>query len=418
LRAVVRASSAHGEVPAPPSKSYTHRALFAALLARGETVIENPLVSGDTRASLRAVRLFGARASWTRVVSDGEPRQPPDVVHCLRSATTARFSIAVASLVDGLTVVTGSRSLRERPMQHLVEALRAMGVEAHSRSGRLPVAVVGGLRRPLSEEVEVEGTVSSQFVSALLLIAPRLGVRLRVRGRMKSRPYVDVTLRTLRSFGVEVEEVDRGVFAADEQDYEAARFKVPGDYSSASFILSLGALCGRVRVVGLDPGDVQADRRILDILKEMGAHVRVGEGFVEVEEGELEGLTVDCNDTPDLVPVIAVLGAYARGRTVVRGAEHLRLKESDRLSSLAQNLRRMGAEVEELEDGLAIKGGGGLRGAVVDPRYDHRIAMALAIAALRAEGETTILNAECVKDSYPQFFEHLASLNCDVRVEK
>ncbi|GAB6134761.1 3-phosphoshikimate 1-carboxyvinyltransferase [Thermococcus prieurii] len=386
-----------GTIRAPPSKSYTHRAFFLALLADGESRIEEPLVSDDTEATLSAVRAFGAEADWNRVIPPEEIL--PARINARESGTTARISVAVASLARGRSVIDGEGRLRERPFAPLVRALLSLGVRV--RGEKLPIEVSGG---SLGSGVRVDASLSSQFVTALLILASRAGIRVEFDNAV-SRPYIEMTLRTMEAFGVDFERnggitVFPGVSGTD--------FHVPGDYSSAAFFLAAGALYGKVRVENLDLEDVQADRAIVEILESMGAEVRVGRDYVEVERGELRSFEMDCSDFPDLFPILTVLAAYADGRSVIRGKQ-LRYKESDRVHAMALNLARAGVKVRELRDGLEIRGGRP-RGVTVEDFNDHRVAMAMAVLGLGARGETVIENEGVVAKSYPGFFDDLRRL--------
>ncbi|AHF79882.1 3-phosphoshikimate 1-carboxyvinyltransferase [Thermococcus paralvinellae] len=389
-----------GKIKAPPSKSYTHRALFLGLLSEGKTKIENPLICTDTLATLNAVRAFGAKADWNFVESSGEVK--PAKINAFESGTTARLAIGISALADGESVIDGKESLRKRPMEPLLKALSDLGVKTKS-NGFLPVRVFGGKIR--EDYVRVDGSISSQFITALLFLGAKVGLSVEVLNPV-SKPYLEITLRTLKWANVKVER-DDGIFHV-YQGIKAEHFSIPGDYSSASFFLVAGAIFGKVRVEGLDKDDVQADKVIVELLREFGANVKVGKDYVEVERGELVGQEVDCRDFPDLFPVLAVLGAYSEGRTVLR-AKHLRYKESDRIRAMALNLAKMGAKVKELDDGLIISKSE-LRGTVLNPQNDHRIAMALTIAALGARGKSVILNERCVEKSYPNFFGDLRGL--------
>ena len=386
-----------GRVRAPPSKSYTHRAFFLALLADGESTIEEPLVSDDTEATLNAIRAFGAEADWNRVVPPEELRKAE--INARESGTTARISVAVASLARGRSVVDGEGRLRERPFVPLVRALRSLGAKV--RGEKLPIEVFGGMP---GGRVSVDASLSSQFVTALLILASKVGMRVEFE-KAVSKPYIEMTLRTMEAFGVTFER-DGGVRVFP--GVKGTKFHVPGDYSSASFFLVAGALYGRMRVENLDPGDVQADMAIVEILREIGANVKVGRDYVEVSRGELRGFEIDCSDFPDLFPILSVLAAYAEGRSVIR-CRQLRYKESDRVRAMAVNLVRAGVRVRELEDGLEIQGGRP-RGVVVEDFNDHRVAMAMAVLGLGARGETVIKNERVVAKSYPGFFDDLRRL--------
>lgn len=386
-----------GKIEAPPSKSYTHRALFLGLLSEGKTEIENPLICADTLATLNAVRAFGANAGWNLIESSGEVK--PAKINAFESGTTARLAIGISALANGESVIDGRESLRKRPMEPLLKALNDLGIKIQS-NGFLPVKVFGG--RIKRNYVRVDGSISSQFITALFLLGARAGLTVEVLNPV-SKPYLEITLRTLKWANVKVEREESAFYV--HQGIKAEHFSIPGDYSSASFFLVAGAIFGRIKVVGLDRDDVQADKAILDLLREFGAKVRAGRDYVEVERDELVGQEVNCRDFPDLFPILAVLGAYSEGKTVLR-AEHLRYKESDRIKAMALNLAKMGAKVRELHDGLIISKSD-LKGTLLNPQKDHRIAMALAIAALGAKGNSVILNETCVEKSYPNFFEDL-----------
>lgn len=387
-----------GEIKAPPSKSYTHRVYFLALLADEPSKGINPLSSDDTDASLDAIKKFGASVEGGRIAPPLEIKGAQ--IDARESGTTARFSLGVAAISEENSLIDGRGRLRERPFAPLVNALRSLGVEVSGE--RLPISVRGGVK---GQSVRIDASLSSQFVSSLLLLGSRVGLEVEVLNPV-SRPYIEMTLRTMRAFGVDFErDGNRFIIAPG---VKGTAFEVPGDYSSASFFLAAGALYGRVRVWGLDPGDVQADRAIIRILEEFGARVRAGKNYVEAERNGLKAVELDCSDFPDLFPVIAVLAAYSDGKSVIR-ARQLRLKESDRIRAMAVNLSRMGIRVRELSDGLEITGGRP-RGARIENFKDHRIVMAMAIAALGAKGESEITETKSVSKSYPSFFNDLRRL--------
>jgi len=413
-----------GVVAAPPSKSYTHRALFAALLANGESRVVNPLLSGDTAATVEAVRRFGGSADvrLTRAGVEvrvtgvgGVPRSPP-CVYCRGSGTTLRIATAVASLSKGPTLLYGNESLNRRPVAPLLNALGALGARTLSRNGEPPVAVAGPIK---GGEVAVDASISSQFVTALLTVAPVIGLKVRVVGKLKSAPYVDVTLKVLEAFGARHSRASNGkVFEVDDGGYMPTRYEVPGDYSSAAFIMAAAALAGEVVVKGVSLSDPQGDKAVLGFLQAMGAEVRInGSAVVIASTGVLKGVTVDCSNTPDLVPVLAALAPHAKGVTKVVGAEHLAFKETNRLATLTRNLRALGVKAYPTEDGIVVSGGR-VRGGSVNSFGDHRVAMAMAVTALRAEAPVVIDGAECVTDSYPSFFDDLRSLGVKVEVIK
>ncbi len=418
-------SRVSGTARAPPSKSYTHRALLAAGYAEG-ALVRNPLVSADTKATARAVDHFGGDA--TRVDRDwdvtgffGAPDVPADVIDCANSGTTMRLVSGAAALADGTTVLTGDRSLRSRPQGPLLDAIEALGGSARSTrgNGRAPLIVDGPIE---GGRVEMPGDVSSQFVTSLLMAGAvtERGVDIELTTELKSAPYVDITLDVLASFGVEAEEHGNGYRVPGGQTYEPfdGEYAVPGDFSSASYLLAAGALAGGDEVVveGAHPSE-QGDAAIVGILQQMGADVdwRRSDGRIVVEQSDLDGITVGVADTPDLLPTIAVLGAAADGTTTITDAEHVRYKETDRVAAMAEELTKLGVAVEERRDELVVHGGDSdLSGARVDGRGDHRIVMALAVAALVADGETVIEGAEHVDVSFPDFFDALDDLGAAV----
>ncbi|MFB6082451.1 MAG: 3-phosphoshikimate 1-carboxyvinyltransferase [Halanaeroarchaeum sp.] len=419
-------STVEGTARAPPSKSFTHRAILAGGYAEG-ALVRRPLVSADTRATMRAVEAFGGSVDQgddaiEMTGFDGRPQVPADVVDCGNSGTTMRLVTATAGLADGTTVLTGDDSLRSRPQGPLLRALNGLGAHARSTraNGQAPLVVEGPMT---GGRVEIPGDVSSQFVTALLMAGPVTedGIVVDLSTDLKSSPYVDVTLDVLSAFGVDAERTAEGFAVEGGQRYEPVdgEYTVPGDFSSASYLLAAGALAADTELVveGAFPNP-QGDTAIVSILEDMGASIdwHRENGVVTVGASDLHGTTVDVADTPDLLPTIAVLGAAADGTTRITDCEHVRYKETDRVSAMAEALSRMGASVEEAQDELTIHGAeSDLVGTRVDGRGDHRIVMSLAVAGLVADGETTIAGAEHVDVSYPDFFEVLFDLGADVR---
>jgi len=427
MDATVSQSTVGGRAQAPPSKSYTHRAVLAAGYA-DDTTVYDPLVSADTRATMRAVEAFGGSVDivddGTRLAVDGfgsGPETPADVIDCANSGTTMRLVTAAAGLAPGLTVLTGDESLRSRPQKPLLQAIEQLGGRAQStrENGQAPL-VVGG---PMTGgSAAIPGDVSSQFVTALLMVGPHTdaGVDIVLQTELKSAPYVDITLEVLDDFGVSARKTGRGYSVGGFQRYDATggEYHVPGDFSSMSYLLAAGALAGPegVTVAGARPS-AQGDQAIVDILTEMGGEITWDRdaGEITVSQNTLTGIEVGVADTPDLLPTIAVLGAAADGTTRITDAEHVRLKETDRVSAMAESLSTLGASVEEHADELVVHGGNSdLRGATVDGRGDHRIIMALSVAGLVADGATTVTGAEHVDVSFPAFFDVLGDLGADI----
>ena len=416
-----------GRVRAPPSKSYTHRAILAAGYG-DEATVTDPLVSADTRATMRAVEAFGGsvdRGDDRVSVSgfDGRPDVPDDVIDCANSGTTTRLVTACGALADGLCVFTGDESLRSRPQGPLLDAIDQLGGRAESTrgNGQAPLVVGGGIG---GGTVSIPGDVSSQYITALLMAGAVTdeGIEIELETELKSAPYVDITIEVLDDFGVEVERTAEGFSVPGGQSYHPAggEYAVPGDFSSMSYLLAAGAVAAAdgdsVVVEGARPS-AQGDSAIVDILNSMGASVEWDQdaGEITVPRASLSGTVVDVGDTPDLLPTIAALGAVADGDTVIENCEHVRYKETDRVSAMAEELATLGASVTEEQDRLTVHGGeSDLSGARVDGRHDHRIVMSLAVAGLVADGETTIGGGEHVDVSFPDFFDALGSLGVDV----
>lgn len=417
--ASVECSVVSGSVYAPPSKSYTHRAILITALGPGG-VVRRPLVSADTRATISASESFGARVSLNDEVKiegvAGSPRTPEDVINVLNSGTTLRFCSAVAALTDG-AVLTGDSSIRTRPNGPLLGCLSELGATAFSikNNGKAPLVVRGKLK---GGTARLNGGVSSQFLSALLIALPLADgeSRIVIEGDLKSRPYAEITLDMLADAGAKIDARPQEFLISGSQSYNLRGYTIPGDFSSASYPLAAAAVTGsEVRVKGILPSR-QGDSAIIDILKRMGADVswEREKGDLRIRGGDLKGVDVDASLTPDLVPTIAVLGAVAQGRTVVRNAEHVRHKETDRLHAMAVELSKMGADIKERPDGLVIEGRK-LHGADVHGHDDHRIVMALTVAGLVA-GKTRIDTAESVDVSYPGFFQEMIRLGADVQL--
>lgn len=424
----VEPSRINGEVVAQPSKSYTHRFLSIALLADGVSEISNPLSSLDTRSTFDAVERLGGEIEvdedcW-RVSGTGgdiEPRQRKLDVR--NSGTTLRFMSAISALSPELIQLTGDKSILKRPMGPLVDSLSDLGADAEcrGRNGRPPVIVGGGLE---GGETRITGSISSQFISAILIASPysEVGVDLEVEDELISKPYVRMTMEALEPAGAVVRSHSSLMKYSipGEQIFKPFEISVPGDFSSASFLLGAAALTdGEVELRNLDPDVVQGDRQILDFLQDFGADVKIRADSVKVSGGGgLSGIDADCSDTPDLVPILAVLGAAAEGQTRLQNIPHLRFKEVDRLSALAAELRKLGVETKELDSGLKIFGTDRLEGGKLESYGDHRMAMALAVAGLASDGGVSIRGAECIDVSYPNFVEDMKELNAEMKVHE
>ncbi len=421
MRLLVRPSEIEGTLSASPSKSYTHRAMVLGLLGDGTSRLDNVLLGGDTLATLNAVRKLGGSVEFEGercVIGGGHLTCPDDVINTENSGTTIRIMAGIASLLPCHTVLTGDDSIRRRPMQPLISALVELGVECYSTRGNgLAPLVVRGPNN--GRETHIQGDISSQFISSLLLSSPLKDVDtdIHITTELKSRPYVEITMDMMSRFGVHCSESDGAFHVPGGQSYQARDYVVPGDFSSAAFPLAAGALAGSATITNLDPKDRQGDRIFIDILKGFGAKVEQIEGAISVSSTPLQGMEVDLADAPDLFPIVAVVATQAKGVTKIINAEHVRYKESDRIDSTVKFLRDMGAIVEETQDGCVIRGPCALKGTQVHPLADHRILMAAAVAALVAKGETVIGDGDCFRISYPGFLTDMVRLGASMEVQ-
>ncbi|MBN2518437.1 MAG: 3-phosphoshikimate 1-carboxyvinyltransferase [Candidatus Altiarchaeota archaeon] len=413
--------SLEGEAKAPPSKSYTHRAIILSGLARGTSKINDPLLSADPLASMEAIRAGGAqvrvgKGSLVIKGNDGVVKVPKKTVDVENSGTTIRIMTSVFSLCDKEVVLTGDESIRKRPMQPLLDALSQIGVETTSTNGNPPVSVKGPMKGGICR---IRGDVSSQYISGLLISCPlaKKDTTVEITTELRSRPYLDLTLDQLRRFGGRIDNQDYKRFMIKgNQSYKATDYTVEGDYSGAAFILAAAALIdSKVMVRNLFKDSKQGDKKIIEILRKMGADLKVGKDSVAVKGGSpLSGIEVDLSQTPDLLPIMSVLGSLAQGKTIIRNVEHARIKECDRIDAMAKGLTKMGARLKEKRDGFEIDGVDSLSGAEVQAFNDHRIVMALAVAGLRAKGKTVIDSAESVAVSFPNFLEVMKTLGANI----
>jgi len=409
--------SVHGQVAAPPSKAQSHRALFTALLSRGTTRIVHPLECDDTKATQRAITALGARISGSRVLtvmSDGLTKRPRGIIDCGESGVTMRFTLPLLSLIAGETTLKVKESLMRRPIEPLTDALKQLNIwlSVHDRT----ITVGGGPAE--GGTITIRGDVSSQFISGLLLAGTSMkqGIKLEISTSLESRNYVLLTIEALRRHGVNVKvNRDFSLFSVSPgQKLRSTTHEISGDYSSASYHLCAAAITGSKLTVSNLRQSLEPDSAIVNLLCQLGANVNVNKSRVIVEGGMLKATSVDIRECPDLGPIIAVLACYADGKTTITGARRLRYKESDRLASMRSELDALGGEIIETEDGLVLRGPVTLRGGITKSHNDHRIAMALSIAALGASKELTLQGAECISKSYPNFFEDLRSIGVRV----
>ncbi len=400
----------------PGSKSVTHRALIAAGLARGESVLDEALSCEDTRYTIIGLRELDIPISTcgnkVNIVGTGGEFYPSNGVKKIylgNAGTSYRLLLSTVALARGHYILTGTARMRERPIGELVDALNKLGVEVSclGDDGFPPVSIkAGGIR---GGKVEIEGNISSQYVSSLLLAGPyaKNGVEIEVKGKPVSSPYVDVTVDVMRRFGVTVERDRYRHYTIESgQRYQSCYFKIDGDVTNASYFWAAAAVTGgTVATENIYPlTSKQGDKDFLHILEDMGCRVKRERDRVVVHGEILSGIDVDMGTMPDIVPTLAAIALFAKGRTAIRNVSHLRHKESNRLWAIAAEWARLGGRVTELDDGIIIYGGEKLSGTVVDPHNDHRLAMSLAVVGLRVPG-IRIKNERCVNKSFPRFWE-------------
>lgn len=416
----------HGAVYANASKSAMQRACAAALIAGGTTIIHNPGKSNDDLAALDIIRKLGAtieNSNANQIIIKSKGVHPiGDTIHCGESGLSIRMFTPIAALAETPLQITGEGSLTVRPMDFFDDILPQVDVNIESTNGKLPMQVTGPLQ---PANIEVDGSLSSQFLTGLLMAyaaANARDVSIKVND-LKSKPYIDLTLQLMRSFGLPIPEnrhYEDFYFKGEESRGKEGlmrEYTVEGDWSGAAFLLVAGAIAGgEVHVNGIHHQSRQADKKIVDALLSAGAHVHVGEDYVFVRKSHLQGFTFDATDCPDLFPPLVALAAMCHGPTTIHGLKRLKHKESDRGATLKEEFDKLNVEVKLEGDTMTVMGTGRLEvlNQKLNSHHDHRIAMAVGVAALCADLDVEIRNADAVNKSYPDFWEHLAVLGAKV----
>jgi len=418
---LVKKSRLVGEIQIPPSKSHTIRAAVIAALAEGTSIIKAPLVSDDTKACFRALRQMGAEISehpdhWIVKGFNGVPKAPENVINIDNSGTSLRLLTSVAALAEGTIELDGDESIRKRPIQPLLQCLNDLGAsqaESLKGNGCAPIVVKGRMKGGVTF---VEAT-TSQYLSSILIAAPLLQETSDITATiLNERPYVDITIFWLQQQGIEVEEKAGNRFIVPGgQRYHSFDKAVPADFSSATFPLVAALITdgSDVLIKGLDMSDPQGDKKIFDMVQQMGAKVSIEEEGIRVQSSSLKGIEIDLNEMPDALPAMAVLGCFAKGETRLVNTPQARIKETDRIKVMHDELKKMGADIEELEDGLIIRESQ-LTGTLVEGHHDHRIVMALSLAGMNATGQTEVTTAKSVAVTFPTFFTGMRNLGADL----
>lgn len=413
----------NGTVHIPPSKSISHRAIIAGSLSQGESTIRNVMLSEDIKATCSALISLGVHMeirkdegsrNHIKIYGKGTPEPVETTIDCIESGSTLRFMIPVAALTGSEVTFQGRGKLMERPLNIYYEIFKRQGIEYRNNDGKLPLTICGRLK---PDKFYVRGDISSQFITGLLFALPLLeeDSKIIMETPLQSKGYVDLTIDVLKSFGIHVDNNNYDSFhIKGNQRYIPTTFNVEGDFSQAAFWLAAGVLSGMVVCKGLNLDSLQGDRDILRIIQTMEGKLEIEDDRIIAVKSNLKAIDIDACQIPDLVPIIAVMAALSEGRTIIKNAARLRIKESDRLKAIAIELNKIGGRVSELDDGLIIDGVENFTGGIVDSWNDHRIAMALAVAATRCKKPLVIMREEAVSKSYPEFWKDYKELGGEI----
>lgn len=416
----INPSTIQGTIRAAAGKSSMQRACAAAFLRKGETLIINPGKSNDDLAAIDVIQKLGATIRYTdegdlHITSNG--LSPIDAeISCGESGLGIRMFTPIAALSEKPLTIHGKGSLVNRPMHFFDEILPALQVQIKSNEGKVPLQLQGPLR---PANIEVDGSLSSQFLTGLLMAyaaAGADGITIQVKD-LKSKPYIDLTLAVMADFGWKVTHENHEYFhfhGKTSSKEGLLKYQVEGDWSGAAFLLVAGAIAGPIRVTGLDVFSTQADKAILQALMDTGCRMSITDAYIDISPLPLKAFHFNATDCPDLFPPLVALAAYCEGTTVIEGVSRLSHKESDRGITLQEEFGKLGIEISLQDDLMVIKGGTGIKMAKVHSHHDHRIAMACAVAGLCAEGEVIITDADAIKKSYPDFYDHLQQLGADI----
>ena len=407
-------STLKGTVKAPSSKSMTQRAIAAALLADGQSIIHNPSYCDDSLAAMSIAVGLGARVepqvNQLKIIGSAILKEPK--LNCGESGLAIRMFSPIAALYPSEIIMVGANSLKKRPMFMIEEALNQLGVKCTSSGGFLPLTIRGPLA---GGKCEIDGSVSSQLLTGLLMALPLASGNSEIRvNNLKSKPYIDMTIQLLNSYGIIVENSDYRMFhIPGNQKYTPHNYTVEGDWSGGAFLLVAGAINGHLFIQGLRNDSLQSDMSIINPLKKAGAQMNITDQQIEISRSDLKAFEFDATESPDLFPPLVALASYCEGVSAIKGVSRLIYKESDRAKTLKEEFGKMNINIEIHDDNMNVTGGKPLS-ARVESHDDHRIAMALAVASLRASGKVSIRDSQCIAKSYPAFFDDLRQLGAAV----
>ncbi|MEL5864864.1 3-phosphoshikimate 1-carboxyvinyltransferase, partial [Clostridium cochlearium] len=408
-----------GSINIPPSKSLAHRAIIAAGLAGGESIIDNIVYSKDILATIYGMKNFGVSINeieknnnkLLNIKGVNKIQIQNNVIDCIESGSTLRFLIPIALLQNEREVTfIGSGKLPQRPLDEYYNIFNKKNIFYQNEKGNLPLRVKGKLK---PGEFYLKGDISSQFITGLMFVLPLLcgDSKIIITSKLESKAYVDLTMDILNKFGVKIENNNyKEFYIKGNQSYVPRNYNVEGDFSQGAFWLVAGAIGEEMSCKNLNINSLQGDKEIINIIKYMGGIININNDCIKVISSKLKGITIDASEIPDLVPILAVAGTVSSGVTKIINAKRVRIKECDRLHAIACELNKIGGEVEELEDSLIIKGNKKLKGGIVDSWNDHRIAMAMAVASTVCEESLIINNSKAVEKSYPNFWEEFRNV--------
>ncbi len=419
MKCKIEKSKISGEVNCPANKSYTHRAIFLSALSDGKSIIKKVLHSNDTNATISACRAFGVEVNESddtvSVENSIGSTVQGSMINAQNSGTTLRIATAIAALSGGNTELTGDDSLKKRPMRPILDSLESLGITTESNDGKPPITIKGKID---GNYVNIKGDISSQFISALLIIAPRLesGLTIEIDGNVVSKPYIDLTITTMKKFGVDVKVVEPyKKYSILHQIYQPTTFIVPSDFSNLALLLSANVLLGDSLKIKISLGDLpQGDEAIVDILEQMGVNVTLDNETITTKSPELlDGGKFDLSNTPDLLPALAILVLKCKTQIEIFNVKHARYKETDRIAIICNELKKIGVVVTEKEDGMILKKGDLINGVELNAHEDHRLFMAFSIVGMLI-GDCTVTDPDSASVSYPDFISDMQ--NCGARM--
>lgn len=410
----IEPSAIKGKIKAPSSKSMTQRAIAAALLADGQSIIHNPSYCDDSLAAMSIAVGLGAKveplADELQINGSVVLKEPK--LNCGESGLAIRMFAPIAALYPTEISMVGSNSLKKRPMGMIEEALSQLGVKCTSSGGFLPLTIHGPI---VGGKIGIDGSVSSQLLTGLLMALPLATKDSEIKVKnLKSKPYIDMTIQILKSFGIEIQNNDYKVFEiTGNQKYTPFNYSVESDWSGGAFLLVAGAINGKLTIEGLNTASKQSDMAIIKVLESAGADMKIYNDRIEISKSKLKAFDFDATESPDLFPPLVALASYCSGISNIKGVSRLKYKESDRAKTLKEEFGKMNINIEINDDVMSITGGAP-KGTHVESHEDHRIAMALAVASLGADNRVYIRDSQCVAKSYPGFFDDLRKLGAIV----